>query len=93
MNDEFKKLDQLVQRNIPNSSGALRKLSLPQENSRWVKSWVLTASLVLVVLVTQNQSQFNQTEDLVALEDVMSWDLTADESVSEIDDVMEFIDI
>lgn len=92
MNDEFKKLDQLVQRTIPDSNRPLKILILPEYHARWLKGIVVSASLVLVVLVTQNKRQFNQTEDIIALEEVMSWDIAADESVSEIEEVIEFIE-
>lgn len=92
MNEEFNKLDQLMQRNIPDSTGALKKLNLPQHKSNWIKGFAVTASLILVITVTQNRRHFNETEDVIALEEVMSWDMTADESVSEIDEVVGFIE-
>jgi hypothetical protein len=92
MSDEFKKLDQLMQRNVPDTSMPLRTLKIPSHSSNWIKGFTVCASLVVAITVTQNRRQFNETEDIIALEQVMSWDMTTEESVSEIDEVVDFID-
>ena len=91
MNHEFKKLDQLVQRNIPDASAPLSTLILPEKHLKWGKGFTLSACLVLIMAIIQNRQDSNQTESLIALEEVMSWDMTDEESVSEIEDVLELI--
>lgn len=92
MNDEFKKLDELVQRNIPDETASLKKIDFPQTNSNWLKGLTLTASLAVVFMVNLNNRQFNEMEGLNTLDEVMSWDMSADQPLSEIEDAFELID-
>lgn len=92
MSNEFEKLDQLVKRNTPETTGALKPLTLPNTKSFWLKGLALSASLILVVTINQNRRVQEKTENLDALHEVMLWDMDVEEPVSEVDEVIELVE-
>lgn len=92
MSEEFRKLDQFVNKNIPATSAPLKPLSFGGKNLNWIKGFALTATLLFIVTITETKRHQAQNESLLALSEVMSWDLAVEESITEIDEVMEYLE-
>ena len=80
MNDDFKKLDQLMERNIPSMSKTISNKVIPAPRSR---SWISYGfSIGLCSLITFFVLQHNQQlsiESSEAIEEILAWDVTSDE--------------
>jgi hypothetical protein len=91
MSDEFKNLDQLIKRTIPEQSHPLRPLLLPSKKGHWIKGIALSVSLASVIVINLSIKEKNRNESLIALYDTLSWDVTSEET-TELEEVMEFIE-
>jgi hypothetical protein len=80
MNDEFKKLDQLMERNVPSMSKTISQRQLTAPKTRGWMSYGLSLGLcsVLAFFVLQHNQQLT-IESSEAIEEILTWDVTADE--------------
>lgn len=92
MNDEFKKLDQLMERNVPAVSEKIgkKKLSLPAG-----KPWLgvaLACGISCLVVIGVIQNHRSNMESVVELTETLDWDVTADESPEEFEITLAYLD-
>lgn len=92
MSDEFKKLDQLMERNVPQKSARIenKKVSLNSEK-RWLGVAVaFGVSCIITVGVIQNHRA--RMESAVELTETLEWDVTTDESPEELEYTLAYLD-
>lgn len=90
---DFKKMDEFVVKNKPESTLALRPLKLSGEKSFWLKGLVASVSLGLVLIIVQRNRIDQHDQNLLALNELMSLDVTHDESFEDFgDEVASIID-
>ncbi len=92
MNDEFKKLDQLMERNVPKTSSGILKKNISVKSE---KSWLgvvvaLGVSCIVSAGVIQNHRA--KMESVVELTETLEWDVTTDESPEELEYTLAYLD-
>jgi hypothetical protein len=93
MNDEFKKLDQLMERNVPSLSKTISQRKVPAPKSRSWISYGLSLGLcsVLAFFVLQHNQKLT-IESSEAIEEILAWDVTADEFSEDFEVTMAMLD-
>lgn len=80
MSDEFKKLDNLMKRNVPLISEMMPLKSIQRPAAKSWPSYVLAMGLCsfLAVFMLQKNEQI-QIDDSQTIEEILAWDVTSDE--------------
>jgi hypothetical protein len=83
MNDEFKKIDQLMARNVPAESERIRNKRIDfKTNQTWIG--VVTAlSISCIIAVSIISNQRRDLENALVLSETLEWDVTTDENPEE----------
>lgn len=84
-NDEFKKLDTFMQRNVPLMSDKIssRKI-IPQKSRGWLEyAFALGLSCIIGWGVIDHHN--TKLENAAVLSDVLEWDVTVDDDLDEVE--------
>lgn len=92
MNDEFKKLDQLMGRNIPEISEKAGKKKLVLAPARPWLGVALACGLSCIVTIGVIQNHRSNMESVVELTETLDWDVTADESPEEFENTLAYLE-
>ena len=92
MSDEFKKLDQLMERNVPKLSESIgRKKILVHAGRPWI-GVAIAFGLSCIVTVGVIQNHRAKMESVVELTEILEWDVTTDESPEELEYTLAYVD-
>ncbi len=88
MSEDFKKLDQFVHQHVP-SPKAAPDIELPSTARPWKLGGAVLASLLGIYLLQPYSAEY-YSEEAVAMEEILNWDLTVDEP-EPFEEAIEFI--
>lgn len=91
MSDDFKKLDELMNRSRPAELAPSRPLPLPKARP-WLLASGLSAGIALVLTMTVVHQREEKIRSADELREVLLWDVTEDETPAEVEESLEFIE-